>query len=74
LAHGTAHAPLGALGTASGPAEREQVLRGAPLRGVSELLTAQVIGELVHEDPLFPDRGGLVMRSTLVSRPGSRHT
>jgi hypothetical protein len=57
LAHGAAHAPLGALGAAGGPAEHEQALRGALLRGVGEPLAAQVIGELlgelVHED-LFP--------------------
>ena len=56
LADGAANAPLGALGTAGGPAEREQTLRGALLRGVGELLAAPVIGklmdgELVHGDP-----------------------
>jgi hypothetical protein len=63
-AHGAAHAPLGALGTAGGPAEREQALRGALPRGAGEPLAVQVIGELlgerVHED-LFPGCGGLVV-------------
>jgi hypothetical protein len=52
------HAPLGAVGTVGGPAEREQAPGGALLLGVGELLAAQVIdellgGELVHEDLSF---------------------
>jgi hypothetical protein len=46
LARGAAHEPLGALGTAGGPAEREQALR-RPLLGGGELLAAQVTGELL---------------------------
>ena len=74
------HAPLGAVGTVGGPAEREQAPGGALLRGVGELLAAQVIeelldGELVHEDfSFFPGPGGLVVSFTVASRPGGHHT
>ena len=55
LADGAANAPLGALGTAGGPAEREQALRGALLRGVGELLAAPVIGELLDGELVHGD-------------------
>jgi hypothetical protein len=47
LARGAAHEPLGALGRAGGPAEREQALRRPLLLGGGELLAAQVVGELL---------------------------
>jgi hypothetical protein len=54
-ADGAADAPLGALGTAGGPAEREQTLRGALLRGIGELLAAPVIGELLDGELVHGD-------------------
>jgi hypothetical protein len=56
LAGGAAHPPLGALGAAGGPGQREQALGGALLVGVSEPLVVYLageLGELVHDSHLL---------------------
>jgi hypothetical protein len=67
-----------ASGAAGGPAEREQALRGALLRGVSEPLASQVIGELdgelVHEDLSVSWPWWFAVCSTVASRLGGHHT
>jgi len=47
LARAAAQAPLGALGPAGGPAEREQAPRGSLALGGGEPLAAPVVGELL---------------------------
>jgi hypothetical protein len=62
FADGAAHAALGALGAARGPAEREEALRRPLLLCVGQPLAVHVIGELselMHGDHLFLSLMGL---------------
>jgi hypothetical protein len=77
FAGGAAHAALGALGAARGPAEREEALRRPLLLCVGQPLAVHVIGELselMHGDHLFPVIDGLVLCSTVASGEGGHHT